>query len=100
MLIRSLPLFVTVSNIINDKGRQKVKVGTRGSLLTQNILEAITEAKRTDAQTIAEKFLKVFQNPVNYLTYLQSDAFADEIIKVCKEASKVTYVCWFRIASE
>eukprot|EP01035_Chromulina_nebulosa_P040817 gene40817-55173_t len=79
----------TVSNIINDKGRQKVKVGTRGSLLTQNILEAITEAKRTDAQTIAEKFLKVFQNPVNYLTYLQSDAFADEIIKVCKEASKI-----------
>eukprot|EP00597_Dinobryon_sp_UTEXLB2267_P000795 CAMPEP_0170073404 /NCGR_PEP_ID=MMETSP0019_2-20121128/10839_1 /TAXON_ID=98059 /ORGANISM="Dinobryon sp., Strain UTEXLB2267" /LENGTH=565 /DNA_ID=CAMNT_0010282935 /DNA_START=107 /DNA_END=1804 /DNA_ORIENTATION=+ len=79
----------TMSNLINDKGRQKVKVGTRGSLLTQNILEALTEAKKSDAQNIADKFLKVFQNPVNYITYLQSDTFAAELIQVCNAVSEL-----------
>lgn len=79
-----------MSNLINDNGRQKVKVGTRGSLLTHNILEALTEAKKTEIQNIADKFLKVFQNPVNYLSYLQSDAFATELMQVCGEVSNVS----------
>jgi hypothetical protein len=79
----------TVSNLINDEGRQRVRMGTRGSVLTQNILEAISEPKKSQAQQIAEKFLNVFHDPVKYLTYLQSEAFAKEFIIVCKAVGDV-----------
>lgn len=72
-----------VSNIINDNGRQRVKVGTRGSLCTQNILEAINEPVKTQAHFLAEKFVNIFQNPLDYIHYLQSSQFATELISVC-----------------
>ena len=80
----------TVSNLINDKGRQKVKVGTRGSLLTQNILEALeNDETKSESQLIAERFLKMFQDPVKYMSYLQSDTFASELIQVCVAACQL-----------
>lgn len=80
---------VNVSNVINDEGRQRVKMGTRGSLMTQNILQAISEPKKTSQQVIAEKFLEVFQDPVKYLVYLQSESFAKDLIEVCRAASEI-----------
>lgn len=78
----------TVSHLINDDGRQRIRMGTRGSVLTQNILEAISEPRKTATQLIAEKFLNVFHDPVKYITYLQSENFAKELIQVCKAVSE------------
>lgn len=79
----------TVSHLIDDNGRQRVKMGTRGSLLTQNILEAITEPKRNPHQGVAEKFLSMFQDPVKYISYLQSENFAQELIQMSKAVSDI-----------
>lgn len=74
----------TVSHVIDDNGRQKSKMGTRGSLVTQNILEAMNEPKRSTHQQLAEKFLQVFKDPVQYIPYLQSEQFARELIQMCQ----------------
>lgn len=78
------------SNIISDNnGRKKVKVGTRGSVLTQGVLEAQADPIRTDAQLLAEKFLKVFQNPVNHIAYLSSKEFAKDLVIVCNAVGEI-----------
>eukprot|EP00981_Chlorochromonas_danica_P001277 scaffold268_cov210-Ochromonas_danica.AAC.72 len=79
----------TVSHIINDTGRQRVKMGTRGSMLTQNILEAMSEPSRSPAQQIAEKFVAAFQDPVKHMTYLQSEQFAKDLITVCRAVTEI-----------
>jgi Calcineurin-like phosphoesterase len=78
-----------VSHIITDKGRIKADLGTRGSLLTSNILKALPDSSKTPAQQIAEKFLTVFQNPVDYLPYLRSTTFASDLSKVCTAVSAI-----------
>lgn len=78
------------SNIISDNnGRKKVKVGTRGSVLTQSVLEAQADPVKTDAQLIAEKFLKVFQNPVNHINYLSSKEYARDLVIVCNAVGEI-----------
>ncbi len=79
----------TISNVINDNGRQRVKVGTRGSILTTNILQALNVPKKSPADIIAEKFVKVFQNPVDHITYLSSSTFATDLIQVCNAVSEI-----------
>lgn len=79
----------TVSHLINDNGRQKVKMGTRGSMLTQNILEAMNEPSRSPAQGIAEKFVQAFQDPVKFISYLQSEAFAHDLMTACRAVTEV-----------
>lgn len=79
----------TVSHLIDDNGRQKVKMGTRGSILTQNILEAINEPRRSPHQNVAEKFISMFQDPVKFIAYLQSETFANELITVSKAVSAI-----------
>jgi hypothetical protein len=79
----------TVAHLINDDGRQKVRMGTRGSILTQNILQSVDEPKKTHIQVLAEKFLQVFHDPVKYITYLQSPKFAEELMEVCRAAGEV-----------
>eukprot|EP01038_Epipyxis_sp_PR26KG_P005443 gene5443-7536_t len=83
------PIATTVSNIIHDGGRQRVKVGTRGSLLTQNILEAQVDVPRSPAQIISEKFVNMFQNPVQYISYLQSTEFATDLSIVLTAVNEV-----------
>jgi hypothetical protein len=78
---------ITESNIIGDKGRQRVKMGTRGSITTMNILQSAGEPEKTDVQCLAERFLKVFQDPTNYITYLQSEQFGLDLLQVCGEVS-------------
>jgi hypothetical protein len=80
---------VSSSNLIGDKGRQRVKMGTRGSITTQNILEAHGEPTKTPVQLVAERFVKVFQDPTNYITYLQSKSFATDLVQVCQAVSEL-----------
>lgn len=80
---------VSQSNLIGDKTRQRVKMGTRGSITTQNILEAHGEPIKTPAQQIAERFLKMFSDPTNYITYLSSKSFASDLIQVCQATNEI-----------
>jgi hypothetical protein len=74
-----------ISHLISERGRISSKVGTRGSLATTNILEALPEEAKTKSQELAEKFLRVFQNPVDYIAYLQSPEFAADLTAVCED---------------
>eukprot|EP01035_Chromulina_nebulosa_P018643 gene18643-24384_t len=49
-------------------------------MLTRNILEEIPENIKSSNQLLAEKFLQVFRNPVNFIPYLQSSVFANDLI--------------------
>jgi len=79
----------TMSTVIDDKGRHSAKMGTRESLGTSKILEAIPEAVKTREQLIAEKFVGVFQQPLDHIAYLQSAQFANELIEVCEAVEAV-----------
>jgi hypothetical protein len=52
-----------------------------------NILEEIEEESKSEVDLLAEKFVQVFQNPVDYIRYLSSATFANDLIKVCQEVS-------------
>jgi hypothetical protein len=81
---------VAESNIIGDNDiRQRVKMGTRGSLLTSHILQATVEAQKTEAQLTAEKFVRVFQDPSKHIAYLSSQEFSNDLIAVCHAVSDV-----------
>jgi len=81
---------IAESNIIGDNDiRQRVKMGTRGSLLTSNILQATVEAQKTNAQLTAEKFLRVFQDPSKHIAYLSSQEFSNDLISVCHSVCEV-----------
>ncbi|KAJ1417222.1 hypothetical protein B484DRAFT_434325, partial [Ochromonadaceae sp. CCMP2298] len=76
---------VAESNIIGDKSRQRVKMGTRGSIATSNILMSIAEPEKSAVQLIAEKFVQVFQEPERYVGYLNSAEFAKDLVMVCRD---------------
>lgn len=78
-----------LSHIIHETGRATDKIGTRGSLLTSNILDTMQEVRKTKGQQIAEKFLQIFQSPVDHIQYLQSPNFAHDLMTVCNEVSAV-----------
>jgi hypothetical protein len=78
-----------LQHVISDKGRITKQIGTRGSLLTTNILESIEEEEKNKSQIIAERFLHVFQNPVDHLEYLQSVEFACDLKHVCATVSDI-----------
>jgi len=77
------------SHTIHESGKRKDKVGTRGSLLTTNVLEAIEEAPKSKSQLIAERFLKVFQSPADFLPYLKSKDFANDLLCVTEAVAAV-----------
>lgn len=77
------------SHIIHDNGRMNARMARSGSLLTSQMLEAIPDPTKTPAQLIAENFIKIFQNPVDHLVYLQSKDFATHLIEVCQSVSDV-----------
>jgi hypothetical protein len=75
----------TVTHVVADKGKiTQAKVGTRGSLLTANILDGLVEETQSPAQVIATKFVQVFQNPIEHMSYLGSREFAVDFITVCE----------------
>ena len=74
----------TVTHVVQNEGKiSRSKVSTRGSILTANILEAMPDVSKTETQHLAEKFIDVFQNPVEYIGYLQSPEFGSDLMKVC-----------------
>ena len=80
----------TVTHQINDKGAvAHAKIGTRGSIMTENVLQAIAEAITTKSPTqlIAEKFVHVFQNPleVENMSYMQSSKFSTDLMTLCMD---------------
>ena len=77
------------SHIISDKGRTTTKIGTRESLLTSKILEAMPEPVKTKEQLLAEKFISVFQHPLDNIAYLQSAVFASDLIMVCEAVEEL-----------
>ena len=80
----------TITHVVQDKGVvSQARVGTRGSVMTENILQTIPEIEKTEAQFIAEKFVKVFSNPVEHMAYLQSSKFSSDLITLCMELETV-----------
>lgn len=80
-----------VAHVISDLGASDVPLATRGSVKTANILDNICEntEERTAEHALAEKFLQVFKNPVDYMPYLQSKVFAEDVMKLCGAVTQV-----------
>jgi hypothetical protein len=75
-----------IQHVISDKGRETVKLGTRGSISTANVLQALEGgSENSEGHDIAKKFIKIFQNPVDYASYLQSPDFASDVVALCEE---------------
>jgi hypothetical protein len=69
--------------VISDEGQERVPMATRGSMLTINILKTIPEQKPTPMTKLAERFVEAFQHPLQSLTYLKSQEFANDLIELC-----------------
>ena len=79
-----------IQHVISDKGRVETKLSTRGSLCTANVLESLEgDFDKSEGQEIAKKFLSIFQNPVEYASYLQSPDFASDIVAVTEEVRAI-----------
>ena len=78
-----------VSHVISDKGRGQQRMGTRGSVCTANVLESIPEVTRSREQLLAERFLRVFQNPTEFIGYLTSEEFANDLAVVCEAVGDI-----------
>ena len=59
------------THIIHDEGRLNglggVRIGRSGSILTQNVLEAMEDPTKTGAQVVAESLIRVFQTPTEHI---------------------------------
>lgn len=72
------------TNLITDDGTvQQKMVASRGSIATTNILRALPEVGMSATMQLAHKFSDCFKNPVNYIEYLQSKEFANDMIDMC-----------------
>lgn len=82
-----------IQHVISDKGRETVKLGTRGSISTANVLQALEGGSgvndSSEGHDIAKKFLKIFQNPVDHATYLQSPDFASDVVALSEEVRTI-----------
>ena len=78
-----------ISHVITDKGRAQLKMGTRGSVCTANVLEALPDIKRTREQLLGERFLRVFQNPTEFIGYLSSEEFCHDLAVVCQAVGAI-----------
>ena len=72
------------TNLISDEGTVTQKmVASRGSIATTNVLRALPDVGVSATMQLAQKFSDCFKNPVNYIDYLQSKEFANELIDMC-----------------
>lgn len=95
---------VAEAHEISDKGRKEKLVG-RSSLATSAILDTVTATKKSTISAEEElmketcqKFLRVFQTPVDYIEYLSSMDFANALMKLCDnviELFKLESRCMF-----
>jgi hypothetical protein len=75
--------FLNETYLITDEGQERAPMATRGSMLTSNILRALPEQKSTPMTKLAQGFLEAFKNPLQHLTYLKSNEFANDLIELC-----------------
>lgn len=70
---RQLHTLTPVTHLINDSGRHQTKMNTRGSIATLNALEELKgpDAQKTPIQKLAQKFVKLFDKPTEYIPYLK-----------------------------
>ena len=65
------------THIIHDNGRlnglKGVKLARSGSIMTTNVLEAMSDPTKTGVQVIAESLIKVFQKPTDHLRKYSPD---------------------------
>lgn len=78
-----------ISHVISDSGAQKVSLATRGSLATANVLRAMPEPSKSSVEVLAERFISAFQNPLDYVSYIQSEDFASDIIEICDSICEI-----------
>jgi hypothetical protein len=71
------------TNLISDDGAVKKSVATRGSVATAAVLRSLPDPKKSPSMLLAERFLSAFQRPIEYMTYLQSTDFANDLIEIC-----------------
>ena len=69
--------------------RVKARIGTRGSIATSTVLQTIEEEEKSQAVLIAEKFIRIFQNPLDYVDYLHGQEFVDELTFICAAVSEI-----------
>ena len=78
-----------VQHIINDDGRRRTKVGRSGSVATSIALAAILDTPKSAVEQLADKIIQVFQSPVDYIQYLQSSNFAQDLITLCDAVNSI-----------
>ena len=88
-VVRRVHTLQPISHVISDEGRVQKKMGTRGSVATASVLDALPEVPKTREQSLAERFLAVFKNPEEYISYLSSTEFAEDLTHVCRAVSDV-----------
>jgi diadenosine tetraphosphatase ApaH/serine/threonine PP2A family protein phosphatase len=79
----------TEQHIVGNDGVAQKKLGTRESLLTNQIMASIEAPVKTPGQLLAEKFLKVCQESASHQQYLNSTEFAQDMLVVCEEIEAV-----------
>jgi hypothetical protein len=71
------------TNLVSDDGMVKKQVATRGSVATAAVLRSLPDPKKSPSMLLAERFIAAFQKPLEYMTYLQSQDFANDLIEIC-----------------
>ena len=76
-----------IQHVISDKGRTEGELG-RSSLATSQVLDQLAASEREapcmgSARALAKKFIEVFSNPSEHISYIKSHDFAAEILELC-----------------
>jgi hypothetical protein len=77
------------SHHITDDGNVRKQVATRGSIATDKILRSIGDPQKSPSMILAERFLSAFQKPLEYMAYLQSRDFANDLIEMCDAVCEI-----------
>lgn len=80
---RRHPLNKTTNMITDDGTVTQKMVASRGSIATTNVLRALPDVGVSATMQLAHKFSDCFKNPVDYIDYLQSKEFANDLIDMC-----------------
>ena len=80
----------TEQHIITTDGASTTKkLGTRESMLTNQIMASAEKIEKTAGQILAEKFITMCQNSAANQQYLNSSEFAQDLMVVCEEIEAV-----------
>lgn len=84
---RRHPLNPNMSEIDpGNMGIRQRQMARQGSIATANVLDSLPAFR---ADTLAEKFLAMFKDPVSNVSYLSSREFADDCVKLCAKVKDI-----------